>query len=113
MKENRDEWKGAFYKSVEEFKKLSKICDTLITAREMLMEEVNELKDELKSMDYDFMDSREGYENDIDSLEDENEKLKNALEGSEKDVSNYQAVCETLIEENGRLKKMIQFCGSY
>lgn len=99
MKENRDEWKDAFHKSVEEFKKLSKICDTLITAREMLTEEVNDLKDELKSMDYDFMDSREGYENDIDSLEDENEKLKNALESTEKELNDYQETCETLTKD--------------
>lgn len=113
MKKNRDGWRDAFYKSFEEFKKLSKICDTLITAREMLTEEVNDLKDEIKSMDYDFSDSREGYENDIDALEDENEKLKNALESTEKELNDYQETCDTLTKENERLRNMCRLCGSY
>lgn len=107
MKKNRDEWKDAFYKAVDEFKKLSDICDRLITMREMLTEEVNDLKDELKSMDYDFMDSREGYENDIDSLETENEKLKSALESTEKELYDYQETCDALTKENERLKFMV------
>ena len=113
MKKNRDGWRDAFSQAVVQFKKLSDICDKLITACDMLTEENDDLKNELKNMDYDFNDCRDGYENDIDTLERENEKLKNALESTEKDVRNYQNVCETLIEENGRLKKMIQTCGSY
>lgn len=113
LKKNRDEWKDAFYKSVYAFKKLSEICDRLITARKMLMEEVNDLKDEIKNMDYDFSDSRERYESDIDALEDENEKLKNALESTEKKLNDYQETCDALTKENERLKNMIQLCGSY
>jgi chromosome segregation ATPase len=102
MKKNRDEWKDAFYKSVDEFKKLSEICDRLVTAREMLMEEVNDLKDTIKNMENDFdecRDALETAEDEVDSLENEIERCENII--------------MVLTKENKKLKEMVQLCGSY
>ena len=88
MKENRDSWRKAFYKSVEEFKRLSDICDKLITMRNMLTEENHDLKDELETL-----------EHERDTLEDEIVHKENAI--------------MTLTKENKQLKGIIQLCGSY
>lgn len=59
MKESRDEWKDAFHKAVDEFNKLSDICDKLVTMREMLTEENDELKNALESTEKSLGDYQE------------------------------------------------------
>jgi chromosome segregation ATPase len=104
MKKNRDEWKDAFYKSVDEFKKLSEICDRLTTAREMLTEEVNDLKDELDNINAEkeeLQDDIDYYDNVTQDLRVRNENYLDEIEKLKERIKNLQNVIERLGGENG------------
>ena len=109
MKKNRDEWKDAFYKSVDGFKKLSEICDRLITARGMIEEELEEAK---SAADAAFK-KMDAYKKENDDLKDALETTEDEFYSAEDEIERCENIIMALTKENKKLKEMIQLCGSY